>query len=168
MKYQKNTIYCRRTDAFSLMELIIAVTLATFLISFVFWSVLVIYRGLHRAEDNSNIVREKALFFKIIADDILNTDIFPHHPSDKYVLKNNEIAFFANGGKVDYLFDDKKFRINREKDNKDYTFEFIKDFSVSYYDRNGYKIFNFDDFPYYCELKFVMNDNREIKLNLRL
>jgi prepilin-type N-terminal cleavage/methylation domain-containing protein len=149
---------------FSLVEMIITITVSTIFIVFIVGSSFTLYRNFNRSQEKALVIKKMSEFLKTVSIDIYNPDIFPHHPVKDYTFSENSLTFFANGKKVEYGFSG-KFYINKNDDKKE--FAFIKDFKVSYLNKDG--LINYDDtFPFSCEMKFIFYDNNEIKLQMRL
>jgi len=53
------------------------------------------------------------------------------------------------------------------KIKKSYTFSFIDDFYIKYYDIDELLLLN-DETPYYCELYFIFSDKTKKILKMRL
>ena len=111
--------------------------------------------------------------------------------SRHYIFNKDLIVFFANGGRVEYKFakndnEENAFtitrgEINKEDDNTEdaentgnkgdpFSFSFIKDFKITYYDKKDFEIIDFgeEDFPYYCKLNFKFYDNKILTINMKL
>ena len=181
MKYQKNIIQIQLNKGFSLVELVITIAISSFLLTAVTGGVFFLFSGFKRAENNSVEIKQAAFFFNAIASDILNPDIYPHHPykdqdnkedenqneEDNYKFNEKSISFFANGGRVSYIFDNSKFTIERKEKKEEY--DLVKDFEIRYYDKDGYEISNvIDEYPYFCRLTFIMYDKNKVILDMRL
>ncbi|MCK4797607.1 MAG: prepilin-type N-terminal cleavage/methylation domain-containing protein [Spirochaetes bacterium] len=167
MKYLKNTISMKMSNGFSLIEMVISISVTTLLFTSIMGASFALYRGFIRAKENSVKIEKMSRFYEMLFLDVLNPDIFPHHPSDQYVLEEKSIVFFANGGNVEYKYiDDGLLCIQRDKEAK--HFSFIKDFNIKYYDKNEFEIFDIKEFPCYCEMKFIFYDKKEISIEMRL
>lgn len=179
---------------FSLVELVIAISVSTILITSLVASLFLLQRGFERAGLKSELINKKSKFFEIISYDVLNPDVFPRHimnsdeTSDSFIFEEKSITFFTNHNKVNYNYTDNKFAINREyvgldivsldvtsdssdkmEENEDVLeYDFIKDFEVTYFDKDGKNVVLDDEIPYYCVIKFIMDDNKEILLEMRL
>lgn len=166
MKLLRNTIFHKINYGYSLIEMVIAIAVATLLMSSIIISSFILHRGFLQARNNASKLYEMSKFSKLLAFDVLNPDIHPHHPKEEYKLSDNSITFFANNGMVKYSFENKTFGIERNENIS--TYNFIKDFQIQYYDKDGYEYFSLKEHPYSCELIFVFNDKKEIILGMRL
>lgn len=166
MKFQKNIILNKINNGFSLIEMVMAVSIATLLMASIITAAFILHRGFLQTKSNAIKIDKMAYLSKEIALDVLNPDTFPHHPQDQYELNNNSIAFFAKGTKVIYKYENDIFEITR--DEKITNYEFIKDFNIKYYDIDGYEYFEVEEFPYKCILYFVFSDNKELSIEMRL
>ena len=179
MKYLKNIIYKKINFGFSLFEIIMSITIGSFILLTIVTGMFVLYRGFNTAKNDSVRIMEISKFTNMIIRDVLNPDLFPHHPKqsddetdDVYTFDSKSIIFFANKKKVEYNFIDETddyFEIiyNEEELKK---FSFIKDFQIKYYDINDFEIIDFgnDSYIEYCELLFKFYDNTSLKLNMKL
>lgn len=193
MKYQKNII-SSSNNGFSLIEVILSISIGTFIILIITSGIFILHNGLNKAKNQAVLIYDISKFAEIIINDTLNPDLFPHHPytpadqvnkdsekdgNDSYIFNKNSIVFFANGSRVEYKFtknDNNKneFTIIRgeEEDNKkDEPIYFIKDFNIGYYDKKDFEIIDFnneEDFPFYCKLNFKFYDNKSLTINMKL
>lgn len=183
-RYRKQThclknIISSLNRAFTLTEIIIASSIATFLIVIMVGIVIMLYSGFKKLNDNSIKIYNISHFTEIVSNDVLNPDLFPHHPlkpvkdqsTDCYDFKNNDITFFSDNGKVEYKYSDetsdKKAFIIIKK-NKKYKFPIIKSFTINYFDSKDFGTTDLTVFPYYCVLNFTFYDNRKVSMKMRL
>jgi type II secretory pathway pseudopilin PulG len=191
MKYQQNIILRKMKinikSGFTILEIIITVTVSTLLVLIIVWIAFYLYKATNKLQEKSENIENMSEFLKIVSNDTLSPDIYPHHPVKDYSFSDESILFFSGGGKVQYVISDEGFKIIREykkyntPNNDDQTtdtntatinikekiFKFIKKFKVDYYDRDDF--INFDEqFPYYCEMIFTFNDNKEVRMKMRL
>jgi hypothetical protein len=177
-RYPKNIIL-NSSDGFSLTELIITVSIATFLIVIIVGIVMMLYNAIHKLNDNALKVYNISRLTDLVSTDVLNPDLFPHHPlipvgdqsTDCYVLKNNEITFYANKGKVEYKSSDltsdiKTFTIIKK--DKKYSFKLLKSFNINYFDSKDFEIKDLTIFPSYCILNLTFYDNRKVSMKMKL
>lgn len=150
---------------FSLVETVISISIATIFITTMVANSFMLYKNLNLSKNKSKNLYYLSMFVDVISNDVFNPDVFPHHPKEEYFFSTNKIIFFANNQKIEYCFLDKNFTIL--KNNKKYLYNFIKNFNIKYYGKNEFQIFDLDA-PYYCEMTFLFNDNKEIKINMRL
>lgn len=178
MKFLKNIIL-KKNNGYSLIELIIAITIGTFILLAVLTGAFVLRKGFDRTKKESVRIDDIAKFANIIINDTLNPDLFPHHPfqgtedntDDFYVLESNHITFFANGGKVEYkLSDATSDGLIITRDEKENKFSFIKDFNIQYFDRKGFEIIsvNSNDNPDSCLMNFTFYDNKKRSIKMKL
>ncbi len=165
---------------FSLIETIITISIASIIIVLFVGITYYLYNGFSKVETNSVKLKNMAKFLEIISFDILNGDTYPRHPKKDFTFEENEIVFYSGGRKVNYSFNE-KFNIKIEsgydlssdvsndidKIKKSYTFSFIDDFYIKYYDIDELLLLN-DETPYYCELYFIFSDKTKKILKMRL
>jgi hypothetical protein len=147
------------------MELVVAVTVATMLITIVVSSTYVLHRGFIRNEQHAERIKSTADFMRQVSADALNPDIYPHHPADSYVLEEKTISMYANGGPVTYTMENGVFTIDRSGTTM--TYQTISDFTVSYFDEDGYSASS-DLFPHSCEMTFTFSDGETTQISMRL
>ncbi len=178
MKFLKNIIL-KKSNGFSLIELTIAITIGTFILLTILTGAFILRKGFDRTKKESIRIDDIAKFANIIINDALNPDLFPHHPfretkdntDDYYILEDNHIIFFANGGKVEYKISDVTsdglIIIRDEKENK---FTFIKNFNIQYFDKKGFEIIsiNENDVVDSCLLNFTFYDNKKRSIKMKL
>ena len=193
MNCQKNII-SSNNNGFSLVEVILAISIGTFILIIIVSGIFILHKGLSKAKDEAVLIFDISKFAEMVINDTLNPDLFPHHPykssdqagkdseeddNDSYIFNKESIVFFANGSRVEYKFtksgDNKnEFTIIRgeEKDNKeDEPIYFIKDFNIGYYDKKDFEIIDFnneEDFPFYCKLNFKFYDNKTLTIDMKL
>lgn len=165
---------------YSLIEIILSISIASIIIVLFVGITFYLYRGFGKVESNSVKLKKIGQFLDIITFDSLNIDAYPRRPKDHYTFKENEIVFYSGGRRVNYSFvEDFNIKIESaydlssdvsndiDKMKKSYTFNFIKDFYVKYYDRDGLLLLN-EETSYYCELYFTFNDKTKKILKMRL
>ena len=173
----------RINSAFSLIETIISITIATIFIVLMVANTFMMYRSFNISRDKSEGLFQVSRFIDIISLDILNPDIFPRRTKEGYVFSDTNITFFANNKKVEYRFNGNDFLITKTNiinkkddtdqndlktnDSKEEVFKFIKDFNIKYYNRDEFLVFDIES-PYYCEMSFTFKDNKKITVNMRL
>ena len=174
MNCQKNII-SSNDSGFSLVEVILAISIGTFILIIIVSGIFILHKGLSKAKDEAVLIYDISKFAEMVINDTLNPDLFPHHPykptgqaskdsedddNDSYIFTKDSIVFFANGSRVEYKFtksDDNKneFTIIRgeeenaedaeKKDDNDGPIYFIKDFSIDYYDKKDFEIIDFNN-----------------------
>jgi hypothetical protein len=182
--YKKQTRYLKNiisslNKGFSLVEIIIASSIATFLIVTIVGIVMMLNSAFQKLNNSALNIFNISRLTGLVSNDILNPDLFPHHmlnpvaeqSTDCYVLKNNEITFFADHGKVEYKISDstsdlKTFTITK-KDEK-YRFRLLKSFNINYYDSRDFETKDLTNFPSYCILNFTFYDNRKVSMKMKL
>jgi hypothetical protein len=173
MKYQKNIISVKTinnslNNGFTIAELVVTVTVATFLITTIVSSLFMLFRGFSIAKKNSISIKEKAECFEQIINDIYNIDTFPHRPGSEYILEEKHITFYANSMKADYLFSNGKLTVTYDDEEK-IEYDIFKDFIIKYYSRDDLQVFPDDEYhPYYCEMIFILKDNNEKIIEMKL
>ena len=75
-------------NGYSLIEMVIAISIATLLITSIVGGVFILHRGFIRTEENAVVIEKMAKFFELLSGNVLNPDIHPHHPIDQYILQN--------------------------------------------------------------------------------
>lgn len=179
MKLLKNTLLKKINNGFSLIELTLAITIGTIILTTILIGVFTLRKGFIRVKKESVRIDDIARLANIIIKDGLNPDLFPHHPykdmddntTDGYILKEKRIVFFANGGKVEYrLSDVTSDGLLILRDEKELKYPFIKDFNIKYYDKNGFEIVgdNNKEFPDSCLLIFTFYDNKKRSIKMKL
>ncbi len=179
MKLFKNIILNKINHGYSLIELVIAITIGTLILTTIFTGVFVLRKGFSRVKNESVRIDSIAKFASVIIKDAFNPDLFPHHPfedsidntDDAYFLKQDHIVFFANGGKVEYKYSDVTsdgLIIIRGED--EYKYPFIKDLNIKYYDKKGFEIIgvSINDFPDTCLMDFTFYDNKKRSIKMKL
>lgn len=171
IKYLKNILSKKINKGFSLLEITLILTISSFFILSIIFSMLFIHFSLIRAKNDSININEMSTFIDIISFDILNADLHPHRPVKDYEFLSNKIVFYSNAKKVCYEYKNNNFVIT--KDDKSFKFNFIKKFSINYYDTNGYKtIIDITKesaiLPYYCEITVGFNDNKIKTFKMRI
>jgi len=177
-QYPKNII-SNFNKAFSLVEIIIAASIATFLIVIIVSILMMLYSAFKKLNDNALKMYNISKLTELVSYDVLNPDLFPHHPlkpsedqsTDCYNFENNDITFFAGQQKVEYKYidstdDTKTFMIIKKE--KKYKFKVLKDFNINYYDNKDFEIKDYSFFPNYCILNFTFYDNKKASLKMRL
>jgi len=168
MKFQKDIILKKSLicNGFTIAELVIAVSISTFLIVMIVGMLFILHRGLAISEKNSISIKDMAKCFELIMNDVYNPDIYPHQPREKYLLEEKHITFYAQEKKVDYSFSGNILTVARDEESSQY--KFFKDFFIIYYDKDDLKVATEYDYPYYCEMHFVFKDNTERIIEMRL
>jgi prepilin-type N-terminal cleavage/methylation domain-containing protein len=171
------SIISGKNNGFSLVETIITVSISAFLIAAVAGSVIMLYTGFNKINRNAARISEISKITSVISDDVLNPDLFPHHPfkntgdetDDCYLFKKNEIVFFAGGGKVEYKYSDNTTdRLVIKKNNKVYKFNAVKDFSIKYYDRKDFEVIGDNEYPHYCTFNITFYDGKKSLIKMKL
>jgi prepilin-type N-terminal cleavage/methylation domain-containing protein len=166
MKYQKNITFRSLNDGFSLVEMVITISVVSLLMTAVLSGAFFLNKGFNRAKDNSKQIFEISKMCEQVSLNALNTDIHPHHAASEFELAESSITFYAKGGKIKYDFSENKFNIT--ENNRVQSYDCVKNFKIKYFDNESFELFNYDEFPYYCELYFTMFDNTELTLEMRL
>lgn len=179
MESQKNIMLILKKDnAFTLIEIIIATAIITFLIIASVSSAMILHNIFKRTTDNSVKIKNLGELTSIVLSDSLNADLFPHHPfknigdasDDTYIFNKDSIKFFANGSMVEYKFSTKKdeaFQIIRIE--RIYKFNFIRNFNVKYYDKKDFEIYNINlENPFYCIMEFSLDNKKTISVKMKL
>lgn len=166
-KYRKKTTFSRNMNkGFSFSEVIITIAVSSLLMTSMIASLFFLIAGLTRVEERSVKLAKISEFFDIICSDVLSPDIYPHRQLEDYTFEEDAITFYANGGEVEYSFLDGVFQISKKEFND--TYDIIKEFSISYFDKDEFEVTDEEEMPYYCELKFKTSDNKEVILKMRL
>lgn len=153
-------------NGFSMIETVITMTLSTFLLASIIGIVLFLQSAFLRVEEKSVKIKQVSDFFDIICTDVLNPDIYPHRPLEEYTFEETAITFFANGEQVEYIFEEGVFEINRDTFYE--TYNFVKEFSITYMDKDEFIVTDEEEQPHFCEMKFIMYDKKELILKMRL
>ena len=179
MKSFKSILLMKINNGYSLIELTIAITIGTMILSTIFIGAFTLRNGFIRVKKESVTINDIADFANTIIKDGLNPDLFPHHTlitsedstDDGYILKENHIVFFANQGKVEYILSDvTSDGLLIIRDDKEFKYPFIKDFNIKYYDKKGFEIIgvNINDFPDSCLMNFTFYDNKKRAIKMKL
>jgi prepilin-type N-terminal cleavage/methylation domain-containing protein len=179
MKSYKSILLKKINNGYSLIELIVAIAIGTLILSTILIGAFTLRNGFIRVKKESVTIYDISKFANIIIKDGLNPDLHPHHPlltsedstDDGYVLKDNQIIFFANLEKIEYKLSDVTsdgLIIIRGEDVSNYPF--IKDFNINYYDKKGFEIIGVDinDFPDCCLLNFTFYDKKTRSIKMKL
>jgi prepilin-type N-terminal cleavage/methylation domain-containing protein len=167
MKFQKHITLTLTgfEDGFTLLELAIAVSVATMLLTGVVGTAYVLHTGLIRNENHSEIIKSSADLTQILVMDTLNPNTHPRHPEEAYSFSPAGITFFANGGRVTYSFKNDRFSIQRAESTV--SCPMVSGFSVTCFDESGFES-PAETFPHSCEMEFTFIDKKTLTLSMRL
>lgn len=102
-------------QGFSLVEMILTITISSFVVMTVVSSCYLLHNVITRLISKSQDLVERAKFIETLHNDVLNSDLFPSRPADDYVLEPESFSFYSGGRKVVYTFSEGAFVLSKEK-----------------------------------------------------
>ncbi|HBI39009.1 MAG TPA: hypothetical protein DDY71_15315 [Spirochaetia bacterium] len=153
-------------NAFSLIEIIIFTSIATFFMIALTSSLFMIMNRYNSIKENSVEIKNIAVVIDYIEKDILNVNMYPHPPYEEYIYTIDHILFFSNNRKIEYRFNNDQFEriVNGKVVLKTAK---VKNFSIQYFNYED-DVLKENQKPAYCIMEFMFDKKSSHKFKMRL